>query len=80
MALTVLLGGARSGKSTLGRCAARPPYDGPVCFIATATAGDAEMAARIARHRASAPATWQTMEEPLDAVERARSRDERTRS
>ena len=64
MALTVLLGGARSGKSTLAvRCGAA--YRGPVCFIATATAGDREMAARIARHRAERPVTWQTVEEPL---------------
>jgi adenosyl cobinamide kinase/adenosyl cobinamide phosphate guanylyltransferase len=64
MALTVLLGGARSGKSTLAvRCGA--DYDGPVCFIATATAGDQEMATRIAHHRAERPAAWQTVEEPL---------------
>ncbi|MGA2165307.1 MAG: bifunctional adenosylcobinamide kinase/adenosylcobinamide-phosphate guanylyltransferase [Solirubrobacteraceae bacterium] len=65
MALSVLLGGARSGKSTLAvRCAGA--YDGPVCFIATATAGDQEMATRIAHHRAERPATWQTVEEPLE--------------
>ncbi len=65
MALSVLLGGARSGKSTLAvSCGAA--YHGPVCFIATATAGDEEMAARIAHHRAERPATWQTVEEPLE--------------
>ncbi len=73
MALSVLLGGARSGKSTLAvRCGAA--YDGPVCFIATAAAGDQEMATRIARHRAERPATWQTVEEPLEleaALDRA---------
>ncbi|MBF0270637.1 MAG: bifunctional adenosylcobinamide kinase/adenosylcobinamide-phosphate guanylyltransferase [Magnetococcales bacterium] len=37
----------------------------PVVFIATATAGDAEMAERIARHRLSRPAGWQVVEEPL---------------
>jgi adenosylcobinamide kinase / adenosylcobinamide-phosphate guanylyltransferase len=65
MALSVLLGGARSGKSTLAveRALAHP---GPVCFIATATAGDAEMAGRIARHREERPAGWQTLEEPLE--------------
>jgi adenosyl cobinamide kinase/adenosyl cobinamide phosphate guanylyltransferase len=65
MALSVLLGGARSGKSTLA-VRSGAAYDGPVCFIATATAGDQEMATRIARHRAERPATWQTVEEPLD--------------
>jgi adenosyl cobinamide kinase/adenosyl cobinamide phosphate guanylyltransferase len=65
MGLSVLLGGARSGKSTLAvRCGAA--YDGPVCVIATATAGDEEMATRIARHRAERPAAWQTVEEPLE--------------
>jgi adenosylcobinamide kinase / adenosylcobinamide-phosphate guanylyltransferase len=65
MALSVLLGGARSGKSTLAvqRALAHP---GPVCFIATATAGDTEMATRIARHREERPESWQTLEEPLE--------------
>jgi adenosyl cobinamide kinase/adenosyl cobinamide phosphate guanylyltransferase len=65
MALSVLLGGARSGKSTLAvRCGAA--YQGPVCFIATATPGDEEMAARIAPPRAPRPASWETVEEPLE--------------
>lgn len=64
MSVTVLLGGARSGKSTLAlRCGLS--YDGPVCLIATATAGDEEMAARIMRHRAERPQEWETIEEPL---------------
>jgi adenosylcobinamide kinase / adenosylcobinamide-phosphate guanylyltransferase len=73
MALTVLLGGARSGKSTLALRQAES-HAGPVCFIATATAGDEEMAARIARHREERPRGWETIEEPLalaDAIERA---------
>lgn len=39
-----------------------------VTVIATAEAGDAEMAARIARHRADRPLQWRTLEEPLDLV------------
>lgn len=76
MSLTVLLGGARSGKSTLALRRGQA-YDGPVCFIATATAGDEEMAARIAHHRAERPQRWETIEEPLhlDAT-LARARDE----
>jgi adenosylcobinamide kinase / adenosylcobinamide-phosphate guanylyltransferase len=74
MALSVMLGGACSGKSTLAvRCGVA--YDGPVCFIATATAGDEEMATRIAHHRAERPATWQTVEEPLE-LEAALARTE----
>jgi adenosyl cobinamide kinase/adenosyl cobinamide phosphate guanylyltransferase len=63
MALTVLLGGARSGKS---RLATRLAMDSraPVTFIATGEPGDEEMAARIAAHRGERPAEWITVEEP----------------
>lgn len=65
--LTVLVGGARSGKSALAvDLAARSGR--PVVFVATATVGDEEMADRIARHRAERPADWTTVEEPLDLV------------
>jgi adenosylcobinamide kinase/adenosylcobinamide-phosphate guanylyltransferase len=60
--LTLVLGGARSGKSRHGQGLAEATGL-PVCFIATAEAGDAEMAARIARHRAERPAHWRTVEE-----------------
>ncbi len=59
----LILGGARSGKSALaGR---RAEAFAQVVWIATAEARDAEMAERIARHRAERPAHWQTVEEPL---------------
>ncbi|TMC87412.1 MAG: bifunctional adenosylcobinamide kinase/adenosylcobinamide-phosphate guanylyltransferase [Chloroflexi bacterium] len=71
--LIVILGGARSGKSAFAeRLAANSGRS--VAFIATATAGDDEMRERIARHRASRPKGWHTLEEPLDlarAVHRA---------
>ena len=65
MTLVVLVGGARSGKSTLAveRAAAE---GAPVTFIATGEAGDQEMAARIALHRAERPTDWTTIEEPVD--------------
>lgn len=64
MPLTLLIGGARSGKSQLAlRLAA--DQRSPVVFVATAQAGDAEMAERIAVHRSERPADWQTIEEPL---------------
>ncbi|HEV2820291.1 MAG TPA: bifunctional adenosylcobinamide kinase/adenosylcobinamide-phosphate guanylyltransferase [Solirubrobacteraceae bacterium] len=65
MPLTLLLGGARSGKSTLAlRRASRSGV--PVVFVATGQAGDDEMTARIARHRAERPAHWRTVEEPVE--------------
>src|SRR5919108_3823427 len=64
MAFTFLLGGARSGKSQLAVRIASA-WTGPVVFVATATAGDEEMAARIRRHRAARPAHWVTVEEPV---------------
>jgi adenosyl cobinamide kinase/adenosyl cobinamide phosphate guanylyltransferase len=70
MPFVLLLGGARSGKSALAvRIAAGS--GARVTFVATAEAGDAEMAERIARHRATRPDAWTTVEEPvavLDAV------------
>lgn len=65
MTLVLLLGGARSGKSDLAvRLAAAQPR--PVTLIATAEAGDADMATRIARHRAERPAEWRTVETPIE--------------
>ena len=63
--LTLILGGARSGKSRLALQRADATGK-PVCFIATAQAHDAEMADRIARHQAERPAHWVTVEAPLD--------------
>ena len=62
-ALILILGGARSGKSAHAEQLARE-RGGAVLFVATATAGDEEMARRIAAHRAARPATWRTLEAP----------------
>jgi adenosylcobinamide kinase / adenosylcobinamide-phosphate guanylyltransferase len=61
---TLILGGARSGKSALAeRLAVESGHE--VVYIATAQARDAEMTARIAHHRASRPAHWHLVEEPV---------------
>lgn len=60
----LILGGARSGKSSHAQRLAEASGL-PVTFIVTAQARDPEMAERIARHRAERPASWQTLEIPL---------------
>jgi len=64
MPIVMLIGGARSGKSALAvRLACSQPA--PVVVIATAEAGDDDMASRIARHRTERPPSFETVEEPL---------------
>jgi adenosylcobinamide kinase/adenosylcobinamide-phosphate guanylyltransferase len=65
--LILILGGARSGKSTFAEQLADRSGK-TVSFIATATDGDDEMHERIVRHKASRPQEWYTIEEPLDLV------------
>jgi adenosylcobinamide kinase/adenosylcobinamide-phosphate guanylyltransferase len=65
--LTLVLGGARSGKSRYAESlvTALPP---PWIYVATAEARDAEMAERIAAHQARRGAGWRTLETPRDVV------------
>ncbi|HLY55783.1 MAG TPA: bifunctional adenosylcobinamide kinase/adenosylcobinamide-phosphate guanylyltransferase [Stellaceae bacterium] len=65
--LTLILGGARSGKSAHAEAMAREAESAgrSVVYIATGAAGDEEMAARIAHHRMRRPASWRTVEEPI---------------
>jgi adenosyl cobinamide kinase/adenosyl cobinamide phosphate guanylyltransferase len=65
--LTALVGGARSGKSDLAVRLGQS-WPGEVSFVATATAGDDDMAARIARHKDERPSTWALAELPVFAA------------
>jgi adenosyl cobinamide kinase/adenosyl cobinamide phosphate guanylyltransferase len=62
--LIVIVGGARSGKSTYAQELAQTIAGEQVLFVATAEAGDADMAQRISKHRQSRPAVWHTLEIP----------------
>jgi adenosylcobinamide kinase/adenosylcobinamide-phosphate guanylyltransferase len=66
---TLVLGGARSGKSAFAQAAAEAKASesgGRLVMIATAQAFDSEMAERIARHRDDRGSAWTTLEAPLD--------------
>ena len=70
--LTLVLGGARAGKSSYAQALAE--RGGRVLFAATAEAGDPEMEERIQAHRRERPAEWDTLEETVDLVSAIRSR------
>ena len=64
MNVTLVLGGARSGKSRFAESLCKVPRS----YIATAQAFDEEMTQRIANHRGDRGAAWNTIEAPLDLV------------
>jgi adenosylcobinamide kinase / adenosylcobinamide-phosphate guanylyltransferase len=74
MMLTLILGGARSGKSRYAQSLCGSAHS--VIYVATArmdeNSGDDEMRERIARHRADRPAEWKTVEEPLELARSVR--------
>ena len=61
--LSLLIGGARSGKSDLAVQLGKA-WPGTFTFIATATAGDADMTERISRHPHERPTSWTLVESP----------------
>lgn len=58
--ITLIMGGARSGKSRLAQEMAAQAKS--VLFVATAAAGDESMRLRIEKHQAERPACWRTLE------------------
>ena len=72
MGYTLILGGARSGKSSMA-CKLAADSGLEVTCIATATPDDAEMAERIELHRAERPPAWTTIEEPRELLAAVRS-------
>ncbi|MEO6946553.1 MAG: bifunctional adenosylcobinamide kinase/adenosylcobinamide-phosphate guanylyltransferase [Nitrobacter sp.] len=76
LATTLVLGGARSGKSAFAETLVSDSGLAPV-YLATATAGDDEMKARIAQHRKQRGDGWRTVEEPLALID-ALTRDSKS--
>lgn len=65
----LILGGVRSGKSRYAEGVAeqlQAQQGGVLCYLATATAGDGEMAARIAHHQQQRSSAWRLIEEPIE--------------
>lgn len=68
--ITLVLGGARSGKSEV----AEGLLDGAVVYVATAEVGDdADLAARVRKHRERRPSSWSTVESGPDLAATIRS-------
>ncbi len=74
-----ITGGARSGKSRLAEELAES-FGSPLCYVATGEARDAEMAERIAAHKARRGDTWHTVEEPRNLADILRETDGRYRA
>jgi adenosylcobinamide kinase/adenosylcobinamide-phosphate guanylyltransferase len=68
---TLIIGGARSGKSYYAQELARKA-SGRVLFVATAEAGDEEMRRRIEEHKIARPDTWRTLEVQTNVANRIR--------
>ncbi|MCP4141425.1 MAG: bifunctional adenosylcobinamide kinase/adenosylcobinamide-phosphate guanylyltransferase [Chloroflexi bacterium] len=70
--LTLLLGGARSGKSTFAEKRALEIGGEKVLYLATSQIKDEEMEERVIKHRAERPSTWETVEAPRNVAQALR--------
>lgn len=70
--LTLILGGARSGKSTYAEKRAKERGGNNVIYLATSEVKDDEMQERVEKHRAARPAAWVTIEAPRNAAQALR--------
>jgi len=71
--LILLLGGARSGKSSFAEQKAREWGADSVLYVATSETKDDEMRLRVEKHQAARPSTWTTLEAPLYAARAIRA-------
>ena len=67
--LILLLGGARSGKSSFAEARAKEIAGDSVLYVATAETKDEEMRLRAVKHRAARPSAWDTVEAPRNVAQ-----------
>ncbi len=70
--LTLILGGARSGKSTFAEQRAKELGGEDVLYVATSETKDEEMVERVEKHRSERPAAWETVEAPRNVAQAIR--------
>lgn len=70
--LTLILGGARSGKSTFAEGRARELGGDSVLYVATSETKDEEMQQRVEKHRSGRPSAWGTVEAPRNVAQALR--------
>lgn len=70
--LILILGGARSGKSSFAEQRAREFGGDSVLYVATSEAKDEEMQTRVEKHRLARPSAWRTLEAPRNVADALR--------
>ena len=78
--LILILGGARSGKSSYAEAQAKELGGENVLYVATSQTKDEEMQERVEKHRADRPTAWATLEAPRNVVQALRQAQDKTLS